>query len=53
MLVELPADWQKTKQVPTSRIEVLGGEGNVVATIAVTGAATCTTTWPYTYRIVT
>lgn len=49
----LPPEWAKTKQVPTSTINVLGAGGDVVATITVVGTATVTPTWPYTYRLST
>jgi len=51
MTQPLPADWAKTKQVPTSTIKVKGAGGDVVATIQVIGTATVTSAYPYTYRV--
>jgi hypothetical protein len=48
MSTELPAEWAKDQQVPTSTVTVKGVNGAVVATLSIVGSVDAiSTTYPY------
>lgn len=52
MSTELPPAWANSQEAPTSTVKIKGHGGDVVATIAVVGSVTVTTSWPYSYQAI-